>query len=478
MTPDVIFAVLTCLFAVAAIALFLKQRSTHKQLLESKAENEDFRDRYTPLIEVDQALDKQRNELSQLELKYHNLTPLFNEKHAQLSADYDEQVKIYRRLKAEIDKLYGNIDAVSFGIYEPYFDYDTPEAFKEAIKGVRDEQKQMIKDDRAAPCDKKWEVAGSASEGKKMVQRQTKLMLRAFNGECDATIAKVKWDNVKAMESRIRKAWEGINKSGETMEIAITQAYLDLKLKELHLNFELAEKRQAIKEEQQRIREEMREEEKARKELERAKKAAEDEEKRYAEALEKARQELEAAHGENTDAFQQQIAELEAQLAEAHEKSQRAISRAQETRSGHVYVISNVGSFGKDVYKIGMTRRLDPMDRVKELGDASVPFLFDVHGMIYTEDAPTLERELHEHFNDRRVNLVNNRKEFFKASLSEIQDVVSKKGLEVELTKAVEAQEFRETLAIRREMRAQKEAGNAKPADAPQVPEGLPLSLH
>ncbi|WP_151671960.1 DUF4041 domain-containing protein [Nitrincola schmidtii] len=477
MTLELFFVLLSILLIAICIFLFIRNKKIEKELTATKLENIDFRDKYSPIIDLDHLLNKRKNELSILKVKYDKLVPIFQEKHESLSNDYSQQMKIYQQLKSEIDNLYGNIDSASFGIYEPYFDYDTPEAFKDAIKDIRNKQKDMIKADKAAPCDKEWQVGGSSSEGKKMVKKQSKLMLRAFNGECDAIIAKVKWDNIKAMESRMKKSWEDINKSGQSMEIYIDKDYLELKINELHLNFELAEKRQQIKEEQQAIREQMREEEKVRKELERAKKLAEDEERLYTEALDKARKELETIHGEDTEAFMHQIAELEAKLAEAHEKSQRAISRAQETRSGHVYIISNVGSFGKDIYKIGMTRRLEPLDRVKELGDASVPFLFDVHGMIYTEDAPSLEKALHEQFNDRRLNLVNNRKEYFKVSLSTIQEAVKDRGLEVELTKVVEAQEYRETLAIRRELLSKQSLSDQEPSNTMNLPKGLPASI-
>jgi hypothetical protein len=143
--------------------------------------------------------------------------------------------------------------------------------------------------------------------------------------------------------------------------------------------------------------------------------------------------------------------ELEQLVAEAHTNKERAISRAQQTRSGHVYVISNLGSFGTNVYKIGMTRRLDPMDRVWELSDASVPFDFDVHAIIYTDDAPGLENELHRRFTTRRVNMVNERKEFFHATIDEIAEVVRERCGDIELTLAAEAAEFLQSAAYWRE---------------------------
>ena len=146
--------------------------------------------------------------------------------------------------------------------------------------------------------------------------------------------------------------------------------------------------------------------------------------------------------------------DLENQLKEAEDKGQRAISMAQQTRRGHVYVISNIGSFGEEVFKIGMTRRLEPMDRVKELGDASVPFSFDVHAMIFSEDAPTLEKELHRRFNLCSVNKINSRKEFFKTTISEVKQAVEASGiLDVHWTLKAEAAEYRESLSIEKSMR-------------------------
>jgi hypothetical protein len=145
------------------------------------------------------------------------------------------------------------------------------------------------------------------------------------------------------------------------------------------------------------------------------------------------------------------MAELEAMVAEAHAAKERAISRAQQTRSGHVYVISNIGSFGTNVYKIGMTRRLDPMDRIWELSDASVPFDFDVHAIIYTEDAPGLENELHQRFAERRINMVNQKKEFFCVSIDDIAQVVRERCGDIELTLVAEAAEFIQSEAFRRD---------------------------
>jgi hypothetical protein len=260
------------------------------------------------------------------------------------------------------------------------------------------------------------------------------------------------------MENRIRKTYEDLNKLSQTTHCDVTSRFLDLKLQELWLTHEYQERKYQEQEEQRIIREQMREEEKALRELEKVKQDAEREERRYQEALEKARRDVESATGKAQEKLFSQIEELQKRLAEAEVNKIRAISQAQLTKSGHVYIISNIGSFGDDIYKIGMTRRLEPMDRVRELSAASVPFPFDVHAMIFCENAPELESLLHKRFNNRRMNKENGRKEFFRVSLDEIVRVVHEVDLELRIcksevtfTKVAEASDYRKTLARERQ---------------------------
>src|SRR6185312_3163119 len=221
-------------------------------------------------------------------------------------------------------------------------------------------------------------------------------------------------------------------------------------LQEMSLNYEYQQRKNEEKEEQRRIREQMREEEKAQRDFERAKQEAEDEERRFQRALEKARKELsENENAADIHMLQESVRSLELKLQEAKQEKERAISMAQQTKVGHIYIISNIGSFGEDIYKIGMTRRLDPEDRVRELSDASVPFYFDIHATIHSEDAPQLEYDLHQQFKDRRLNRVNMRKEFFKVPLEEIETFVNKHtAATITFTKLAEAREYRETMAM------------------------------
>jgi hypothetical protein len=316
-------------------------------------------------------------------------------------------------------------------------------------------QKEMITADTAAICNANWTVEGSEAKGRAVVKVYKKLMLRAFNGECDVLISKVKWNNVNQMKERMQKLFDAINKLGQGFQVYLNNQYLDLKLKELILEYEYQSKRQQEKEEMRAIQEELREEEKAKREFEQAQREAEKEEATYQKALDKARKEYEASTGEKHDKLQAQIEKLEQELKEAQEKKERALSMAQQTKRGHVYIISNIGSFGENVYKIGMTRRLEPVDRVKELGDASVPFQFDIHAMIYSDEAPTLENELHKAFTNKKVNMLNYRKEFFNVTLDEIESKVKEIGLEAEFSRLPEAMEYRETLAILEKLNSQ-----------------------
>jgi chromosome segregation ATPase len=280
----------------------------------------------------------------------------------------------------------------------------------------------------------------------------------AFNGRVDAILTRTKHDNYGTLEQEIRDAFSLVNQNGKAFRDArILATYLDARLAELKWAVVVQELRRKEREEQRRIKEQMREEEKARREYERAIREAEEEEEADRKALEKARIEVANASAEQRAKLEEQIAELNQRLAEAEAKKQRALSMAEQTRRGTVYIISNVGSFGEGVFKIGMTRRLEPEDRIKELSDASVPFEFDVHAMILNEDAPALETLLQTEFDDLRINKVNFRKEFFRLPLERLRSFLAAKGIEASFTMIAEAHEYRETQALGRMNQAERE---------------------
>ena len=269
-----------------------------------------------------------------------------------------------------------------------------------------------------------------------------------FNGECDSIIPKVRYNNYSRIVDRMTRVYDAINKLGEPQHCRIQESYFNLKIDELVVVHEYQEQLQFEKEEKRRINEQIRDEQRAQREMEKAQQEAEKEEKRYQKALDKARQEIEQATGKKQEKLQLEIQRLNELVLEAQTNKERAISRAQMTRSGHVYIISNIGSFGENVYKIGMTRRLEPTDRVRELGDASVPFRFDIHAMIYSEDAPSLENHLHRLLERRSVNRINSRKEFFNVSLEEIEKILHEYNADAQFLRIAPAEEFRKTQAI------------------------------
>jgi hypothetical protein len=396
------------------------------------------------LAQVKQATDTFNAQLAAAKAKYVNVK---QQREHELRTLESELVP----LRAEHRALSEEAALLEMGYYKSQYGFATSQKYKKAIDENYQSQKEMLSAKTAAVCTKQWTVDGSVEKGKKQTDKTLALMLRAFNGECDSAIAKVKATNYQTMENRITKSFDAINKLVALQGCEIAEEYKQLRIAELRLEYEHALKVQAEREEQRAIKEEMRQQALAEKELERAQQEAEREERQYQSALDKAREEFERASAAKQEEMKARLAELEQMVAEAHENKERAISRAQQTRSGHVYVISNIGSFGTNVYKIGMTRRLDPMDRVWELSDASVPFDFDVHAIIYTDDAPGLETELHQRFTARRINAVNERKEFFHVTIEEIAEVVRERCGDIELTLVAEAAEFLQSEAYRRE---------------------------
>lgn len=310
----------------------------------------------------------------------------------------------------------------SFGIYTPRYSFTKSEQYKRRLDEVRSFQKTLIKNNGAVLGAQNWTVNGSAAQGRKMVSDTQKLLLRAFNSECDELVEKVKYNNFEASLKRINASCDAISKLGNMMHISITQAYRDAKIDELTLAFEYAQLKQKEKEEEKEARARLREEAKLQKEIEEERKKLEKEQTHYLNALAKLNVQL-SANPDSPELLAKKD-ELESKISDAEKAIKDVDYREANKRAGYVYVISNIGAFGKDVYKIGMTRRLDPQERVDELGDASVPFNFDVHAMIFTDDAPKLEAALHKAFEDKKVNMVNPRREFFHVSLEEIKAVI------------------------------------------------------
>lgn len=318
-------------------------------------------------------------------------------------------------------------------------DFSYTEAGAE-LKKARERTRFMVRTATAAACDYVEAIRKTTA---------VNFVTDAFNGKVDTVLSGAKHDNYGTLAQQIKDAYALVNHLGKPFkEARITPEYLQARLEELRWFTVAQELKMKEREEQRLIKEQIREEEKARRDFEKAQREAAKQEDTIQKAIDKVQQQAAKASDEQRAAFEAQLLELEGKLQAAQEKNQRALSMAQQTKSGHVYIISNVGSFGEHVYKIGMTRRLEPLDRVRELGDASVPFEFDVHALLFSEDAPALERDLHRHFLRNQVNKANPRKEFFRVDLAQIRGEIERLGIDTKWTLSAAAREYRESLAI------------------------------
>lgn len=405
---------------------------------KSIKEANEFKDQVINKIKTVEAFleDHKNEQLHRIEGEAHRLL-------GEYSTLAGKKTELSKLVKALENKLTGYSDEYlipSMSLLDDLIDgYDFLDASIK-LKQIRQEIKLAIKQNVVAECDYVEEN-----------RRNTAIafITNAFNGKADVHVSRLRHDNVGKLIEALKDDYLLLNNFGQAFRNArINPSYLALRISELNWASMVLEFKEREKEEQRAIREQIREEERAQKEYERAIKEAEKEEALLKKAYEKAKLEFDSASDDQKAKYDQKMHELLEKLKIAEEKNIRALSMAQQTRAGHVYIISNIGSFGDDVLKLGMTRRLEPMDRVRELGDASVPFSFDVHAMIYSEDAPALEKKLHHHFNHQRVNKVNYRKEFFKVALSEIKNYLDEQKIQAQFTLKAEALQYRESLRI------------------------------
>ena len=419
-----------------------KGKQYKSELENLQKQHEDLQALMTPEMQDALALQNKIRELEK-NIEYHessiaHLLEVIKERHATIS----ELDKTIAKKKSEIVCLDDEILVQEFGLYKPQFEFANSLDYKEKLASIRAKQKDMIKAKTAVLGATNWQVNGNAAKGKKMVTDTQKLLLRAFNTECDELVSKVKYTNFDASLDKIYKSAEAVSKLGTVMNISIASSYVDLKVKELRLAFEYQQKKQEEKEAQKAARAELREAAKLQKEIEAQRKKIEKEQTHYQTAYDKLMKQL-ATDPENADLLSKKE-EIEKELAEIEKAIKDVDYREANQRAGYVYIISNIGAFGENVYKIGMTRRLDPQDRVDELGDASVPFNFDVHAMIFSDDAPALENALHKAFEKKKLNMVNQRREFFNVTLDEIKAVVKKNfDQTVEFIDVPDAEQYR-----------------------------------
>lgn len=401
-----------------------------------------------------QSLKNQQNELRK---DYNNLLEKQDFVDDMLSKkdDIQKEADIYAQkfestkedMQQEINKYKDKLKSIKEDIYFEYIETDeyedlTSEEVGNELSILRLEQKELVKDDNALDIN----IDGTKSH----INNLSKKILRSFNNESEQIILKVTEKNIETSRNRLIKSFEQINKLYAKDGIQITTDYLNSKLEEMTLVYNYELKKEQEKEIQRAIKEQMVEEEKVRKEVDNEKKKIEKEEKQFKGEVDKLMKYLQKTDDDiEKTLYADKIRELEEKIGLLEKDKENVLQREQNTRAGFVYIISNIGSFGENIYKIGMTRRLEPMDRIKELSSASVPFSFDVHAMIFSEDAPTLENDLHKAFKDYEVNKVNPRKEFFNVNLDQIESVVKEKyNNTVDFIKAPKFSEYLESFNI------------------------------
>ncbi|MFD4510072.1 DUF4041 domain-containing protein [Streptomyces sp. NPDC058457] len=345
-------------------------------------------------------------------------------------------------LEAELATAHGGAQAIDLsdqralqdvGIYRYHHPLENAAAYKERLHSLEGQIDEIIKSGRAILAADMFTFDGSLARGRKLVGDLSKLMLRAYNAEADNCVRSLRSGNVRAARKRLESAVTAIEKLGVIMEMRISPEYHALRITELELTADFQMKAQEERERARQERQLLREQRRAEQELAAEKERLEKERAHYISVLDSLR-----AQGDDTA-----VAELSLRLADIEKAIAANDYRIANIRAGYVYVISNLGAFGPNIVKIGMTRRLEPMDRVRELGDASVPFRYDVHAMFFSEDAVTLESELHKAFATRRVNFVNERREFFFATPSEVRALLADKvGGLLEFTEEPAALEY------------------------------------
>lgn len=365
---------------------------------------------------------------------------------AEISRSRQEALAEERRLNQEVAALRAQVvvsqDEVLLqeaGIYEYRHPLSDSVAYKAELERLRDRIKTMTrKEGGAVLAITDWTVNGSASQGRAMVRDFSKLLLRAYNAEADNLVRGLKPYKLDSAINRLTKVTSTIEKLGRTMDIRISGDYHALRVRELELTADYVEKLAQEKERERDERERLREERRAQQEMERERVRLEKERQHYENALEAL---ITSGDGEGAGRLREQLADVERALEDVD-------YRAANIRAGYVYVISNIGSFGETMIKIGMTRRLEPLDRVRELGDASVPFRYDVHALFFSDDAVGIETKMHERLADRRVNRVNQRREFFYATPAEVKaHLLELAGELLQYEELAEALEYRQSTA-------------------------------
>ncbi|NJB78351.1 DUF4041 domain-containing protein [Xanthomonas arboricola] len=399
------------------IPLFGVRRFTRQVMDELATISKDRDEIYATLSRIGgvSQLERER-ELERLNAELASASHAWKEQLATLTADRDELLLQVAELRKEVVETRERALLQESGIYEYAHPLQDAVAYKDRLDHIRGLIKELNKaDGRAVVAAVGWTVNGSEAQGKTMLRDYCKLMLRAFNAEADVLVRGLKPYTLAAAIDRIEKVAKTIQRLGKTMSIRITHEYLQLRITELQLTADFVQKKAEEKELERQERERLREERKTQQEMERERLKLEKERQHYLNALQAL---LAKGDPEAVERMRAQVSEVERAIADVD-------YRVANTRAGYVYVISNIGSFGESLIKVGMTRRLDPMDRIRELSDASVPFNFDMHALFFSKDAVGIEGAMHARLAKSRANLVNHRREFFRATPTDAKNLLA-----------------------------------------------------
>lgn len=407
------------------------------ELAELEAKRDAERNEAVARVEKEQAVARERGEaaVSGLRVEEGNL---------------DRRVS---ELRSEIVVTEETAILQEVGIYEYRHPLTDAVAYQAELKRLQDQIKVMArKDGGAVLASTDWTVNGSRPQGRAMVREYSKLVLRAYNAEADNLVRALKPYKLESALDRLGKIAIAIERLGKTMNIRISSAYHALRIRELELTADYLEKRAEEKEREAADRERLREERRVQQELVRERARLEKEHQHYSNVIQRL---IEQGKHDAAKEHQATLAQIEKAIEDVD-------YRIANVRAGYVYVISNIGAFGEKMVKIGLTRRIDPTERVRELGDASVPFRYDTHALFFSNDAVGLEAKMHERLADRRVNWVNKRREFFYVSPAEAkQHLIDLAGELLEYADEAEALEFRQSLNHARNL------GATTPEDPP-----------
>lgn len=414
----------------------LIENEVYKEYILNKNLIQDIEANQSKLATLEETIEKEKSKIE------HDIEERISKKSTELNQLYSEISKVKKELKnkkEEIENLEPLVTVVN--IDTKGLDLETSQELKNILSKYKLEEAELVKNNTA--------VDVLIYDDKKFITTQIRQILRSFNAECDLAISNITLKNIDTMRNKILKSYEALNKIYKSDGVQITKTFLENKLQQLITAHSYQEKLEDEREQKKLIQEQLKEEEKVRREIEREKAKIEKDETQFKNEISKLMKYLQKTDNEvEKTLYIDKIKECEEKLSELETVKSDVLNREKNTRAGFVYIISNIGSFGENIFKIGMTRRLEPMDRIKELSSASVPFEFDVHALIFSDDAPSLESILHNTFREYEVNKVNHRKEFFSIPLEKIEKVVTEHhNATVQWTYDAAAEEYRESLA-------------------------------